>query len=266
MLLQGVYQLMLPLIMRFQHWPSSHISNSWPQLCPHCPVVVLLALAFSLLMLLDNLGEFPTGRAGLWGIAEANETPAPSLFGWHEGPVQSGSLKGCCTMVITGKVQLVSLWNTEGWCSGDGCEDQSFWCLQALHLHMWQPGHLATGRPRSAASQLALQKASRMHKGHSPSSACLKLYVVTWLWWWFHSFSLYLQRITNPAPQTLPCCCRNGQAQGPAFVLGSPFQPHWGAQEGLAVVPSAPSPPWKSWGYPGNQRRCAGGRFGHKSY
>lgn len=63
--------------------------------------------------------------------------------------------------------------------------------------------------------------------------------------------SPYLQRISNLAPQVLLCCWRDG----PAFVLGSPFQPHWGAQEGLAVVPGSHSTPWKSWG---NQRRWSG--------
>lgn len=92
-------------------------------------------------------------------------------------------------------------------------------------------------------------------KDNSPSSACLKLYVVTLHWWWFHSFPPYLQRISNLAPQVLLCCWGNGQGQGSAFVLGNPFQPHWGAQEGLAVVPNAPSPLCKSWG---NQRRWAG--------
>lgn len=130
-------------------WPSSNISNSWPWLCPPYPVVALLALPFPS-MLQDNLGEFPTGRMGLGGIlAEENKMPAPSLFGWHQGPVQSRSLKGCHKVVITEKVQLVSLWNTEGWCSGNGYEHQCFWCLQSLHLLIWKPGHLAATRPHS---------------------------------------------------------------------------------------------------------------------
>lgn len=48
------------------------------------------------------------------------------------------------------------------------------------------------------------------------------------------------------------CCAAVGMVQ---HLSLEPFQPHWGAQEGLAVVPSAHSPPWKSWG---NQRRWAG--------
>lgn len=157
--------------------------------------------AFSLLMLQDNLGEFPTPRAGLWGIlAEESKVPAPSLFGWHEGPVQSGSLKGCCKVVITGKVQLVSLWNTKGWCSG---EHQSFWCLAGFapaHLEAWTP---CWTRPCSClykkpAGCTSLTKATLL-----PQLASNCTLFPFFGGGFIHFLFTHLQRRSSLAPQTL---------------------------------------------------------------
>lgn len=164
--------------------------------------------------------------------------PAPSLFGWHEGPVQSASLKGCCKVVITGKVQLVSLWKTKGWCSG---EHQSFWCLQALHLHIWKPAHLAR-------SGLAAGSTKGQQDAH-PSQRTLSF------------LSL---------PQIAPCCLALVMVLFIFSLLTFKEEAIWPHRFAVAVgmpgenplCSSSPSEEhrkaWKSWGYPWIQRRCAG--------
>lgn len=129
MQLWGVYQLMFLLSSRFEHWPSSGISSLWPQILPTIPLDGFAESALPTWCWHIILSDPPYEEQGCEGfqgheqlLTEENKMPAPPLFGWHNDPVLAGSLKGCCKIVITGRVQLVSLWNTERRCSGNGFE------------------------------------------------------------------------------------------------------------------------------------------------
>lgn len=50
------------------------------------------------------------------------------------------------------------------------------------HLEAWTPCYDQASQHCLAAGSTKGQQDAHTHKGHSPSSACLKLYVVTLLW------------------------------------------------------------------------------------